>query len=306
MPLKILLPVDGSPYSDMAIETIKAFHFPPQTEVTVMTVVPEHIFLRGITLHSLRKGITSRETIFKLEEEKAAELLKKPVEELMTSGIKVKNMICRGKPAENIIENARILPADLVIIGAKGVSDSSRFRLGSTVQRVMKYVDSSVLIVRKGTGKIESVLFATDGSKHSQGVASFLQNLPVPKYSSVIIVTVLQSYLSNIHNLIRIGFSDTEFDEKKLLSELRRAEGRAAKEIMTKVKTQFEQNGYKTASVLLHGNPAEEILSISNLRAPDLIAVGAKGQSESEAFLMGSVAQRVARFANYSVLIVRA
>lgn len=306
MPLKILLPVDGSPYSEMATETIKALHLPPQTEVTLMTVIPEHIFLRGITLHNLRKGITSRETFIKSEEKKAAELLKKPVEELKTISITAESVIDHGKPAETIIERARILQADLVVIGAKGMTNSSKFRLGSTVQRVMKHTNSSVLIVRERTRKIRSTLFATDGSEHSQAAGNFLLNLPLPKLCSILIVTVLQSYMSNMNNLTRMGFSDTESDEKKLLSELRSAEGHAAKEIIAKVKEQFQQNGYTTGSVLLHGNPAEEILSISNLRVPDLIVLGAKGLSESEVFLMGSVAQRVARFSNYSVLIVRA
>jgi len=36
-----------------------------------------------------------------------------------------------------------------------------------------------------------------------------------------------------------------------------------------------------------------------------LIALGAKGLTGIEAFMLGSVTQRVARFSRYSVLIVR-
>ena len=38
---------------------------------------------------------------------------------------------------------------------------------------------------------------------------------------------------------------------------------------------------------------------------PELIALGAKGLNGSQGFLLGSVAQRVARFARFSVLLGR-
>ena len=39
---------------------------------------------------------------------------------------------------------------------------------------------------------------------------------------------------------------------------------------------------------------------------PDIIALGSRGLTAIESFLMGSVAERVARYANCSVLIGRA
>jgi len=48
--MRILLVVDGSSYSDMETKMLEALRPPPQTEITVLTVVPEHTFLGGITL----------------------------------------------------------------------------------------------------------------------------------------------------------------------------------------------------------------------------------------------------------------
>ena len=42
--MRILLAVDGSPYSERVTSTLKAFKLPFQTEVVVMTVVPEYAF----------------------------------------------------------------------------------------------------------------------------------------------------------------------------------------------------------------------------------------------------------------------
>ena len=51
--MKVLLVVDGSSYSIMATEMVESLRLPSQTEITIMTVVPEHTFLGGITFAKL-------------------------------------------------------------------------------------------------------------------------------------------------------------------------------------------------------------------------------------------------------------
>ena len=52
--MKILMVVDGSSYSVTVTEMVRRLHLPSSNEVMVMTVVPEHTFLGGITLKRLR------------------------------------------------------------------------------------------------------------------------------------------------------------------------------------------------------------------------------------------------------------
>lgn len=61
--MKALLVVDGSSYSDMAAKTLKALRLPSRTEVTVMTVVPEHTFLGGITLDTFKGGVLAKKEV---------------------------------------------------------------------------------------------------------------------------------------------------------------------------------------------------------------------------------------------------
>ena len=60
--MRILLVVDGSSYSDMETKMLEALRPPPQTEITVLTVVPEHTFLGGITLGKLKGIAEMKET----------------------------------------------------------------------------------------------------------------------------------------------------------------------------------------------------------------------------------------------------
>jgi len=299
--LRILLAVDESPYSEMAIKMLKALQLSPQTEVTVMTVVPEHTFLGGITLNMLKGTAAARERRHQAQEQEAAELLKEPAKTLKGSGLDVKSLVCWGRPAEEIIKKAHEMGAELVVIGAKGVGDPEGFPLGSVAQKVMKYADTSVLLAREKITNIRRVLLATDGSKHSDLVTRFLLDLPLPSKSQVFLVTVLQSHIAA---LVKMPTLDLETNQK-LLEELQTTEESAAHSLMTKTKEQFRERGYEVSSMVLRGEPAEEILMAAETFTPELIALGAKGLTGIEAFLLGSVAQRVARFSRYSVLIVR-
>ena len=299
--MKILLAIDGSEYSEMCAKTLKAFKLSTQTEVTVMTVVPEHVFLGGITIHMLRRGATAKGQTREAQEQKAAELVKEAVEMLKTGGVHAESVVRWGKPAEQILNEACKMRADLVVIGARGTGYPHQFPLGSVAQNVMKYADASVLLVRDKYAKIRRVLLATDGSKHSDQVTRFLLDLPLPRTSEVVLVTALQSHIAA---WLKTPTMDLETNQQ-LLAKLQEAEEWKAWELLTKTKNQFKEKGYGVSSLLLKGEPAQEILFAASTINPDLIAVGAKGLTGVEAFLLGSVAQRVARFAKYSVLIGR-
>ena len=299
--MKVLLAIDGSKYSEMCAKTLKALQLPTQTEVTVMTVVPEHVFLGGLTIHMLRRGDVARRQTRVTQEKKATELVKVVVELLKASGIHAKSVVRWGKPAEQILNEACEMRADLVVVGARGTGDTQQFLLGSVAQKVMKYADASVLLVRDKYAKVRRVLLATDGSKYSEQVAQFLLDLSLPLTSEVVLVTALQSHIAT---WLKTPTIDLETN-RQLLAELQKAEEWKAWELLSKTKDQFEEGGYRVSSLVLKGEPAQEILSAASTINPDLIAVGAKGLTGVENFLLGSVAQRVARFAKYSVLIGR-
>ena len=58
--------------------------------------------------------------------------------------------------------------------------------------------------------------------------------------------------------------------------------------------------------MLLKGEPVEGIVNATRTLNPELPAFGAKGLTGVDSFLLGGVAQRVAIFSRYSVLVGRA
>jgi len=311
--MKILLVIDGSSYSEMATRMLKALHLPSGTAVTVLTVVPETTFLGGVTLDVIRGVSQSRKKAKEEQQRKAAELLQGTARVLTESKLEVDTLVHWGNPAELILWEAEERNTSLIVMGAKGLTDPLAFRLGSVAQTVMKYARASVLLVRnrpaaaelthvrKETAAINRVLLAADGSKYSEAVIKFLLELPLPRHCEVIIMTALQSHLMAWVKTPTLDFNTNQ----ELLSRLQTAEEAEAHNITAKAEKQFQNKGYRTASVVIRGGAGESILAAAREYKPDIIALGSRGLSGLEALLLGSVAERVARYADCSVLIGR-
>jgi len=299
--IRVLLAIDGSSYSIMGARMLKTLQPSAEADVRLLTVVPEHTFLGGFTLQSVRGIRVGKEKSREAEERHAHGLLQEPAEVLRAAGFTVESRVARGNPAAKILEQAREMQADLVVIGAKGTATSPRFPLGSTAQKVMKYSSTNVLLVREGPTTIRRVLVATDGSAYSDEVTRFLLDLPLPGRTEVQVVAALHSFVRPNGSGLMPG---PRVDERTL-SQLRAAEERAALALVEKWRNTIRDRGLDVSCMVLRGEPAEEILMAADTFCPELIALGAKGLSASDSFLLGSVAQRVARFSQFSVLLGR-
>ncbi len=312
--MKILLVIDGSSYSDTATKMVEALRLPSQTEVTVLTVVPEHNFLGGITLDVIRGTTGARKKAQEEQQQKALKLLRGTTQSLSKSELKVETLVRWGNPVEEILKVSAESGTSLVVMGAKGLTDSLAFRLGNVALAVMKHAKTSVLLVRPGSTSVSKamragekgaviarILLANDGSKYSDRATQVLLDLPLPRQSEVIVITALQSHLAAWVKTPTLDFQTNQ----EILAKLQTAEENEARKITTKSEAQFQAKGYKTASVVIRGGAAESILAAAKEYNPDIIAVGSKGLTGIESLLLGSVAERVARHANCSVLIGR-
>lgn len=307
--MKILLVVDGSSHSELATKMLVALRLPSKTEIAVMTVVPEHTFLGGVTLSKLG-GVSARE---KGQRQKALKLLREPVKALTAGKLKVNSLVKWGNPAEEILKVSNESGVSLVVMGAKGLTVQLSFRLGSVAQTVLKHTKTSVLLIREKTtpteatptpeksATIKRILLATDGSRYSEAVVQVLLDLPFPRQCEVIVITALQSHLAAWVKTPTLDFQTNQ----EILAKLQKAEKNEAQKITSKAEKQFQAKGYRTASLVIEGGAAESILTAAKEYKPDIIALGSRGLSGIESLFLGNVAERVARYANCSVLIGR-
>jgi nucleotide-binding universal stress UspA family protein len=298
--MEVLLVIDGSPYSQMIIGMLRAFKLPRETQVTVMTVVPEHKFLGGLSFNLLRSRDSEQSERQERQREQAVELVESAIRELGNTELELKRLVRWGNTAEEILKAAAEEEVSLILIGAKGLTGSSQFTIGSVAQKVIRYTTANVLMVRKETTAISRVLIAVDGSKYSEIATQFLLQLPLPD-SEIMLVAAVQSYSEALSKIPTLDLRTNP----ELISILRDGEEKAAQDIITRFSTQLSQAGYRVSSSIMHGGAAESILKVAKENSPDLIVIGAKGLTGIKSFLLGNVAEKVAASSECSVLICR-
>lgn len=146
--MKVLLAVDGSPYSDAAVDEVASRVWPEDAEVRVITAyelplapAPETWALPPDYFDQLDRA--AREHAESVEH---AVVLK-----LATSldpSVKVTGNILPGAPRSIILEEADRWKADLIVVGSHGYGAWHRFLLGSVSQAIVSHAKCSVEVVR--------------------------------------------------------------------------------------------------------------------------------------------------------------
>lgn len=81
----------------------------------------------------------------------------------------------------------------------------------------------------------------------------------------------------------------------------RRERSRAALE---RARSTLVERGLSVRTLLRPGDPAREVLRLADVERPLAIVIGSHGHSRSTAPLLGSVSDRVVRYAGWPVLLV--
>jgi nucleotide-binding universal stress UspA family protein len=145
---KLLLPTDGSDYSERAGEHAIWIADKSFAEIIVLNVV-DTSYLRALPTLDLKK--TLEENLWeegKTAVNKFSEQLEKNQCNGFCKNVKLTKEIKKGKPAEEIIKIIVEQNIDLVVIGASGKHAITRFLEGSVTERVVRSAKCSVLVVK--------------------------------------------------------------------------------------------------------------------------------------------------------------
>jgi nucleotide-binding universal stress UspA family protein len=143
---KILVPLDGSPFSECSISHVKA--------VAIGCHVPEVVLLRVVEpLSSFDLGPLADvggAPVIQLEAEKktqSKDYISEMAQKLNKEGVSAKGDVVSGKPAEQILDYAYKNHFDLIIMSTHGRSGISRWALGSVADRIVRHSTVPVLLV---------------------------------------------------------------------------------------------------------------------------------------------------------------
>ena len=142
--MKILVPVDGSKYSMEALNVAVDFAKTKGANVCLVNVVPE---LAGVDLEI---SAAERERLLERLTQRADYVVQQACGILAGEGIisTCRAIVSSTSVPDAIIDYAEKEKIDLIIIGSRGLSASSRFRMGSVASKVTRHSPCSVYVVK--------------------------------------------------------------------------------------------------------------------------------------------------------------
>jgi nucleotide-binding universal stress UspA family protein len=151
--MKILIAVDGSTFSDAAVQEVARRQWPPQSEVKIITAAETPVMV------GMEPWVVTPQYFEELEtsiRDAASAVLVRAVSSLRTTAdktLKVSSEAIQGPPTQVIVEEAERWGADLIVMGSRGLGTWNRLLLGSVSSSVVHHGKCSVEIVRHNSAK---------------------------------------------------------------------------------------------------------------------------------------------------------
>ena len=143
--MKILVPTDGSKYAEAALAVAVDLVKIKGGDLCLISVVT------AFEEFELELSAGSRENIRKEFEARAARVIEKASSVATAAGVKVtcKSETSAASIPDAIVEYAEKETVDLIVMGTRGLSPSSRFRMGSVASKVVRHAPCSVYVVKQ-------------------------------------------------------------------------------------------------------------------------------------------------------------
>jgi nucleotide-binding universal stress UspA family protein len=144
--MKILLAVDGSPFSQQAAQVLIEEFRPRNTEVQVVHAVEP--IAAYFSAEYFPHFVPYVENVEQDRLKQGRALVEKVCAKLRKAGFRSSNAIAHGDARAAILELARQWKPDLIVLGSHGLKGLNRLLMGSVSEAVMRHAPCSVQVVR--------------------------------------------------------------------------------------------------------------------------------------------------------------
>jgi len=266
---KILIPTDGSGLEDHAIR-YAALAFPFGKYHVISVIQPD---VRGTHLTKLLRQMLK---------ESAEKAINHAEELLLQEGIEIeKKKILYGKPSKEILKYAKSEDIELIIMRSYCKSGVMSYRLGTTIENVLRHTHCPVLILTTSASQREpnKILLPIGGAHLDQKA---LENVAL---------NTAKSFNAEVTALYVI-------EDKKKDRERAHAE-----KVLGNIAWKAKHFEVKFNKIIEYGDPGEIILRYANLH--DLIILGAGKKGMLRKIVMGHVAREICAPAPVPIILVR-
>ncbi len=142
----ILVPVDGSPTSDKALDEAIRLAVFSGAKISLIHVIDDLSYVTGF-----EPATDYVQQMIPLMRAAGEDLLAKEGEKVLAHGLQLDCVLIAqgpGRVFEHVAEQARISHADLIVLGSHGRRGVKRILLGSDAEQIIRHAPVPVLVVR--------------------------------------------------------------------------------------------------------------------------------------------------------------
>lgn len=292
--MRVLLATDGSAASQEADWLLARIPFPEPIDLLVA-----HVMLVPSLAHLRHEFPAAVNEMLDQYQARAKALLSEELKRFEGINGTVESCLRSGHPSEELIELATERRSDLIVIGARGLSPSQRFLVGSVSLSVARHAPCSVLVTRPQAEAHSSqrplrILVCHDGSESSQQAIRMLSRF---HWGAQVEISVLSVLAADVYSEMMVYETPAE---------VRQAERTQAEQHLAWAIGELQATGAQVVSALSEAESvADQIVAEAERGGADLVVMGHRGLNRIERFFLGSVSENVLRYAPCSVWIVR-
>ena len=292
--MKIMLPTDGSEYSETAAKFLKRLNLSENDEITILHVISEDPFQDKEDYYYAR--------IKEIKQGIAPKILDSSMNILKSVPAKIKTALMNGYPDKCILDAAVNSNADIIVMGPKRLKGIKSRIIGSVTKSVSINSPKPVLVVKPSQADSSDkmkILFTTDGSDYAQKAGETLSIIPFHDNTEITVLHVITPAFYDIPDrfMTKIDQNDRE-DLKNFSSQ----ELRESQKIIVQI-VEYLMKGFSNIRTMTRtGDPSDEILQTANELNADMIVVGSKGMGGFRG-IVESLSRYILSAADCSVLI---
>jgi len=292
--MKILLPTDGSEYSEAAAQFLKRLNLSPNDEITILHVISDDPFQDSEDYYYARRK--------EIKQLIAPKILDSATNILKSVPAKINTVLMNGYPDKCIIEAAVDSNTDIIVMGPKRLKGIKSRIVGSVTKSVSIISPKPVLVIKPPQGESSNtikILFTTDGSDYARKAGEILTLMPFHDNTEITILHVIIPAFYDIPDKFMTKIDASVREDLRRYSSV---ELEASQKIIAQT-SEYLSNRFSNIDKLTKiGDPSDEILHTANELKVDIIVVGSKGMGGFRG-VVGSISRYILSVAECSVLI---
>ncbi|KHE93885.1 MAG: universal stress protein [Candidatus Scalindua rubra] len=221
--------------------------------------------------------------------------------------------ITEGKNYIQLVKDINRNDYDLVIIGVRGLGEVEENAIGSVCERVVRRINTDVLIVKNEKPLEGRIIVTVDGSEQSFRAVEMASDLAVKYNLELEAVSVYDPHYHHVafNGIAKILSGEMgevfKSDEQEKLHEDVIDKG-LEKIYQGHLESAFKkvmESGIKLKTTLLEGKPYDQILKYIDKVKPSILVLGRTGIHSIDGLDLGSATENILRNAKCNVLITK-